>query len=226
MSLSEKVSPLIWWLIIIMLTAIGSSDVHLAGNYTGNGEFSSYSEGIDHKLAASATGPSEYYLEVDLADAMSSSVFHGLAANRSAAFVTRTPEYNLRVRDASDFRGTADLSRESTIETGERIITEVTNESLVQVTETVYTDAAVATSIRGSAGQFAEDIDISYAGKARALKLRELDGNGSFNLTTDLTLSGQQIKRDFGLLNETEAFDRRSAMACDPETGVGPMGGI
>ena len=225
MILSEKISPLIWWLILVLLTTTGSADVHLAGNYTGDGSVSSYSEGIYHKLAASAEGPCELFLQVDLSE-RNSSVFQGLEAKDGAGFVARTPEYNLRARDAKDFRGTADLSRESTVETTERIITEVTNDSLVQVIETTYTDATVAASIQGSAGQFSEDIDISYAGKARAMKLRELDGSGRFNLTTDLTLSGQQIKRDFGRLNETEAFDRRSMMAYDLESGVGPMGGI
>jgi len=226
MILSEKISPLMWGMIIILLTAIGCADVHLAGNYTGTGTVSSWSDGPDHKLSASATGPSELYLQVDLADSKNSSVFQGLLAEQDAAFVARTPEYTLRVRDASDFRGTADLQRESTIEVTEEIITEVSNDSLVQITETVYTDASVLTSIQGSAGQFSEDIDISYAGKARALKLRELDGSGNFSLDTTLQLSGQQIKKGFGLLNETEAFDRRTVIAVDPETGVGPMGGI
>ena len=225
MILSEKISPLMWGMIIILLTAIGCADVHLAGNYTGTGTVSSWSDGPDHKLSASATGPSELYLQVDLADSKNSSVFQGLLAEQDAAFVARTPEYTLRVRDASDFRGTADLQRESTIEVTEEIITEVSNDSLVQITETVYTDASVLTSIQGSAGQFSEDIDISYAGKARALKLRELDGSGNFSLETDLRLSGQQVKRDFGVLSEPEALDK-TIPATDPETGVGPMGGI
>ena len=224
-----KIDPTkVWWLIIALwIIPLALADVHLASNITtSGGAWSAYSEGIDHKLSASATGPSELYLQVDLADSKNSSVFQGLQAEQDAAFVARTPEYTLRVRDASDFRGTADLQRESTIEVTEEIITEVSNDSLVQITETVHTDASVLTSIQGSAGQFSEDIDISYAGKARAMKLRELDGSGRFNLTTDLTLSGQQIKRDFGRLNETEAFDRRSMMAYDLESGVGPMGGI
>jgi len=219
----ELISHLIWLLILICAAPV-LADVHLAGNYTGNGMISSYSEGTAHKLAASAEGPCELFLQVDLSDSRNSSVFQGLQAEMEASFLARTPEYNLRVRDASDFYGTADLQRESTIETTEELITEVTNDSLVQVTETVYTDAAVDVSIKGN-GQFSEDIDISYAGKARALKLRELDGSGNFSLETDLRLSGQQVKRDFGVLSEPEALDK-TIPATDPETGVGPMGGI
>lgn len=221
-----KIDPTkVWWLIIALwIIPMALADVHLAGNYTGDGQISSYSEGTAHKLAASASGLSELFVQVDLSDSRNSSVFQGLQAEREASFVARTPEYNLRVRDASDFYGTADLQRESTIETTEEIITEVTNDSLVQVTETMYTDAAVDVSIKGN-GQFSEDIDISYAGKARALKLRELDGSGNFSLDTTLQLSGQQVKRDFGVLSEPEALDK-TIPATDPETGVGPMGGI
>jgi len=222
-----KIDPVkIWWLIIILLPG-ALADVHLASNITtSGGAWSAYSEGIDHKLSASSDGgPSEYVLEADLADALSSSVRQGLIAGKNVSFVARSPEYTIRVRDASDFYGLVDLSRERTIEETREIITEVTNDSLVQITQTIFTDAAIETSIRGN-GKFSEDIDISYPGKARSLKLRDLDGSGNFSLNTSLQLSGQQIKRDFGLLNETEMFDRRVIMATDPETGVGPMGGI
>lgn len=223
MVLSEIISPLIWWLILVC-AAPALADVHLAGNYTGDGIYSSYSGGTSHKLAAGGMGPIEHYISIDLSDSRNSSAFQGLNASQDAFFDARTPEYSLSVRNAKDFYGTADLQRESTIETTEEIITEVTNDSLVQVTETVYSDAAVDVSITGN-GNISEDIDISYAGKARALKLRELDGSGNFSLETDLRLSGQQVKRDFGVLSEPEALDK-TIPATDPETGVGPMGGI
>lgn len=220
----ELISPLIWCLILVCAAPV-LADVHLAGNYTGDGTFSSYSEGTAHKMAAGGSGLCEYALILDLDNGRNSSAFQGLNASQDASFVARTPEYNLRIRDAKEFSGTADLQRESTIETTEEVITEIINDTLVQVTTTVLTDAYVRTSIRGN-GQFSEDIDITYAGKARAMKLRKLDGFGNFSLDTTLQLSGQQVKRDFGLLNETEMFDRRSEMAYDPETGIGPMGGI
>jgi hypothetical protein len=211
-------------IILIALLPMAQADVHLAGNYTGNGTISSYSEGPSHKLSASAVGPSELFLQVDLPDSLTSSAFQGLQAEKDASFVARTPEYTLRVRDAKDFRGTVDLSRESTIEETEEIITEA-NGSLKQITETTFTDTAVATFIQGSSGRFSEDIDVSYAGKARALKLRELDGSGNFSLATDLTLSGALVKRDFGILNETEAFDK-TIIATDAETGSGALEGV
>lgn len=226
LKLEPKINPLIGWMIMVYLISTAGASVHLTGNYTGDGKISSYSEGKDHRLAAGATGPSELYLQVDM-DGLDSSAFQGLNASQDGSFVARTPEYNLRVRDASEFHGTADLSRESEIEETRELIAEY-NDTLVRTTRTVLTDAAVATSIRGN-GQFSEDIDITTIGKARALKLREMDGNGSFNLTTDLTLSGVQIKRDFGLLNETEAFDRRVVMAYGvDEDGVitQPLGGV
>lgn len=203
------------------------ADVHLASNITtSGGVWSAYSEGIDHKLSASSEGgQSEYVLEADLADALSSSVRQGLVAQGNASFSARSPEYSVRVRDASGFYGLVRLSRESTIEETEEIVTEVPNGSLVQQIQTILTDASIETSVRGK-GTFAEDIDISYPGKGRSLKLRELDGSGNFSLNTSLQLSGQQIKRGFGLLNETEMFDRRVIMAYDTETGSGPMGGI
>lgn len=224
-----KIDPTkVWWLIIALwIIPMALADVHLASNITtSDGEWSAYSEGIDHKLSASSDGgPSEYVLEADLADALSSSVRQGLIAQDNASFSARSPEYSVRVREASGFYGLVSLSRESTIEETEEIVTEVPNGSLVQRIRTVLTDASIETSVRGK-GTFAEDIDISYPGKARSLKLRDLDGSGNFSLNTSLQLSGQQIKRDFGLLNETEMFDRRVIMATDPETGVGPMGGI
>ena len=129
------------------------------------------------------------------------------------------------VRDASDFYGTVRMNRESSEEITEEIVTEVPTGSLVQDISTILTDANVDASVRGD-GIFAEDIDVAYTGKARAMKLRELDGSGNFSLNTSLQLSGVQIKRGFGLLNETEMFDRRVEMAYDKENGTGPMGGI
>lgn len=203
------------------------ADVHLASNITtSGGAWSAYSVGVDHKLSASSEGgPSEYVIVADLADSRNSSVWHGLIAPGKASFSARTPEYDLRVNGASDFHGIVRLNRESTAEEVREIITEVPNGSLVTTTTTIYTDASIETSIQGQ-GKFSEDIDIAYAGRGRALKLRELNGSGNFSLNTSLQLSGAQIKRDFGMLNETEAFDRRVILATDPETGVGPMGGI
>lgn len=224
-----KIDPTkVWWLIIALWISAALADVHLASNITtSGGSWSSYSEGIDHKLSASSEdGPSEYVLTTDLADSRNSSVWQGLISGGKANFGARTPEYALRVRDASDFYGTVRLGRESTAEEVREIITEVPNGSLVTTTTTIYTDANIETSVRGD-GQFWEDIDIAYAGRGRALKLRELDGSGNFSLNTSLQLSGQQIKRDFGLLNESERLmDLGTELAYDHETGVGPMGGI
>ena len=225
-----KLDPVkIWWLIIAMwIIPMALADVHLASNITtSDGEWSAYSEGTDHKLSASSKdGPSEYVIVADLADSRNSSVWHGLISKGKAGFGARSPEYNLRVKDASDFYGTVRLSRESTAEEVREIITEVPNGSLVTTTTTIYTDANIETSVRGD-GQFWEDIDVAYAGRARALKLRELDGSGNFSLNTSLQLSGAQIKRDFGLLNESERLmDLGTELAYDHETGVGPMGGI
>lgn len=225
-----KLDPVkVWWLIIALwIIPMALADVHLASNITtSGGSWSAYSEGIDHKLSASSEGgPSEYVIVADLADSRNSSVWQGLIAPVNASFVARTPEYSLRVRDASDFYGTVRLGRESTAEEVREIITEVPNGSLVTTTTTIYTDANIETSVRGD-GQFWEDIDIAYAGRGRALKLRELDGSGNFSLNTLLQLSGQQVKRDFGLLNESERLmDLGAELAYDHETGVGPMGGI
>lgn len=215
-------------MIIAVLLPLALADVHLASNITtSGGAWSAYSEGTDHKLSASSDGgPSEYVLVADLADSRNSSIWQGLIAPAKASFVARTPEYSLRVRDASDFYGTVRLGRESTAEEVREIITEVPNGSLVTTTTTIYTDANIETSVRGD-GQFWEDIDIAYAGRGRALKIRELDGSGNFSLNTSLQLSGQQVKRDFGLLNESERLmDLGTELAYDHETGVGPMGGI
>lgn len=204
------------------------ADVHLASNITtSDGAWSAYSDGVDHKLSASSEGgPSEYVIVADLADSRNSSVWHGLIAPGKASFSARTPEYDLRVNGASDFHGIVRLNRESTAEEVREIITEVPNGSLVTTTTTIYTDASIETSIQGQ-GKFSEDIDIAYAGRGRALKLRELDGTGNFSLNTSLQLSGQQVKRDFGLLNESERLmDLGTELAYDHETGVGPMGGI
>lgn len=225
-----KIDPTkVWWLIIALwIIPLALADVHLASNITtSGGAWSAYSEGIDHKLSASSEdGPSEYVLVADLADSRNSSIWQGLIAPGKASFVARTPEYSLRVRDASDFYGTVRLNRESTAEEVREIITEVPNGSLVTTTTTIYTDASIETSIQGN-GRFSEDIEIAYAGRGRALKLRELDGTGNFSLNTSLQLSGQQIKRDFGLLNESERLmDLGTELAYDHETGVGPMGGI
>jgi len=204
------------------------ADVHLASNITtSDGAWSAYSDGVDHKLSASSEGgPSEYVIVADLADSRNSSVWHGLIAPGKASFSARTPEYDLRVNGASDFHGIVRLNRESTAEEVREIITEVPNGSLVTTTTTIYTDASIETSIQGN-GRFSEDIEIAYAGRGRALKLRELDGTGNFSLNTSLQLSGQQVKRDFGLLNESERLmDLGTELAYDHETGVGPMGGI
>ena len=224
-----KIDPtkVLWLIIALWIIPVALADVHLASNITtSDGAWSAYSEGIDHKLSASSEGgPSEYVIVADLADSRNSSVWHGLIAPGKASFSARTPEYDLRVNGASDFHGIVRLNRESTAEEVREIITEVPNGSLVTTTTTIYTDASIETSIQGQ-GKFSEDIDIAYAGKARALKLRELDGSGNFSLNTSLQLSGVQIKNGFGLLNETEMFDRRVEMAYDKENGTGPMGGI
>jgi hypothetical protein len=225
-----KIDPTkVWWLIIALwIIPMALADVHLASNITtSGGSWSAYSEGIDHKLSASSEGgPSEYVIVADLADARNSSVWHGLISGGKADFGARSPEYNLRVRDASDFYGTARLSRESEPEEIREIITEVPNGSLVTTTTIIHTSAAIDSSVKGN-GQFSEDIEIAYAGRGRALKLRELDGTGNFSLNTSLQLSGAKIKRDFGILNESERLmDLGTELAYDHETGVGPMGGI
>ena len=225
-----KIDPVkIRWLIIALwIIPVALADVHLASNITtSDGAWSAYSDGVDHKLSASSEGgPSEYVIVADLADSRNSSVWHGLIAPGKASFSARTPEYDLRVNGASDFHGIVRLNRESTAEEVREIITEVPNGSLVTTTTTIYTDASIETSIQGQ-GKFSEDIDIAYAGRGRALKLRELNGSGNFSLNTSLQLSGAQIKRDFGLLNESERLmDLGTELAYDHETGVGPMGGI
>ena len=219
-----------FWIMMIIAAALplALADVHLASNITtSDGAWSAYSEGADHKLSASSEGgPSEYVLVADLADSRNSSVWQGLISGGKANFGARSPEYTLGVRGASGFYGTVRLNRESTAEEVREIITEVPNGSLVTTTTTIYTDASIETSIQGN-GRFSEDIEIAYAGRGRALKLRELDGTGNFSLNTSLQLSGQQIKRDFGLLNESERLmDLGTELAYDHETGVGPMGGI
>ncbi len=225
-----KIDPVKTWWLIIALWIIPAvlADVHLASNITtSDGMWSAYSEGIDHKLSASSdSGPSEYVLVADLADSRNSSVWQGLIAPGKASFSARSPEYDLRVKDASDFYGTVRLSRESELDEIREIITEVPNGSLVTTTTIIYTDASIETSVQGK-GKFSEDIDIAYSGRGRALKLRELDGVGNFSLNTSLRLSGQQVKRDFGLLNESERLmDLGTELAYDHDTGVGPMGGI
>ncbi len=225
-----KIDPTIvlWLIIALWIIPIALADVHLASNITtSDGKWVAYSEGTDHKLSASSKdGPSEYVIVADLADSRNSSVWHGLIAPGKASFSARSPEYSLQVKDASGFYGTVRLSRESTAEEMREIITEVPNGSLVTTTTTIYTDASIETSIQGQ-GKFSEDIDIAYAGRGRALKLRELDGSGNFSLNTSLLLSGAQIKRDFGILNESERLmDLGTELAYDHETGVGPMGGI
>ena len=219
-------------MIIAAALPLALADVHLASNITtSDGEWSAYSEGIDHKLSASSEGgPSEYILEADLADALSSSVRQGLIAKKNATFSARSPEYTIRVRDASDFYGLIALSRESESEEIREIITEVPSGSLVNTTRIIHTTADIETSVRG-VGSFSEDIDIATIGKkGRTLKLRELDGSGNFSLNTSLQLSGIpgiQIKRDFGRLNESEKLmNKGTELAYDHETGVGPMGGI
>ena len=219
-----------FWIMMIIAAALplALADVHLASNITtSDGAWSAYSEGVDHKLSASSEdGPSEYVIVADLADARNSSVWHGLISGGKANFGARSPEYTLGVRGASGFYGTVRLNRESTAEEVREIITEVPNGSLVTTTTTIYTDASIETSIQGN-GRFSEDIEIAYAGRGRALKLRELDGTGNFSLNTSLQLSGAQIKRDFGILNESERLmDLGTELAYDHETGVGPMGGI
>jgi hypothetical protein len=226
-----KIDPVkIRWLIIALwIIPMALADVHLASNITtSDGTWSAYSEGSDHKLSASSEGgPSEYILEADLADALSSSVRQGLIAEKNATFSARSPEYTLRVRDASEFYGLIALSRESESEEIREIITEVPSGSLVNTTRIIHTTADIETSVRG-VGSFSEDIDIANIGKkGRTLKLRELDGSGNFSLNTSLQLSGIQIKRDFGRLNESERLmDLGTELAYDHETGVGPMGGI
>lgn len=226
-----KIDPTIvlWLIIALWIIPIALADVHLASNITtSDGKWVAYSEGTDHKLSASSEGgQSEYILEADLADALTSSVRQGLIAGKNASFAARSPEYSICVRDASDFYGLVALDRESTIEETEEIVTEVPNGSLVQHIRTLFTDASIETSVRGK-GEFSEDIDIANIGKkGRTLKLRELDGSGNFSLNTSLQLSGIQIKRDFGLLNESEKLmDKGTELAYDHETGVGPMGGV
>ena len=225
-----KIDPTkVWWLIIALwIIPMALADVHLASNITtSDGEWSAYSEGVDHKLSASSEdGPSEYVIVADLADSRNSSVWQGLISGGKANFGARSPEYTLGVRGASGFYGTVRLNRESTAEEVREIITEVPNGSLVTTTTTIYTDASIETSIQGN-GRFSEDIEIAYAGRGRALKLRELDGTGNFSLNTSLQLSGAQIKRDFGILNESERLmDLGTELAYDHETGVGPLGGI
>ena len=224
-----KIDPTkgLWLIIALWIIPVALADVHLASNITtSDGAWSAYSDGVDHKLSASSEGgPSEYVIVADLADSRNSLVWHGLIAPGKASFSARSPEYSLRVRDASDFYGIVRMNRESSEEITEEIVTEVPTGSLKQEMSTTLTDANVETSVRGD-GRFSEDIDVAYAGKARALKLRELDGSGNFSLNTSLQLSGVQIKNGFGLLNETEMFDRRVEMAYDKENGTGPMGGI
>jgi len=225
-----KIDPtkVLWLIIALWIIPVALADVHLASNITtSDGAWSAYSEGIDHKLSASSEGgPSEYVIVADLADSRNSSVWQGLIAPGKASFSARTPEYDLRVNGASDFHGIVRLNRESTAEEVREIITEVPNGSLVTTTTTIYTDASIETSIQGQ-GKFSEDIDIAYAGRGRALKLRELNGSGNFCLNTSLQLSGAQIKGDFGHLNESERLmDLGTELAYDHETGVGPMGGI
>ncbi len=77
-----KIDPTkVWWLIIALwIIPMALADVHLASNITtSDGEWSAYSEGVDHKLSASSEdGPSEYVLVADLADSRNSSVWQGL----------------------------------------------------------------------------------------------------------------------------------------------------
>jgi hypothetical protein len=212
------------WLIIVLAPA-ALADVHFVSDFRSDGgEFSSYSEGIDHKISASGTGNSNYRLVADLESSMQSDVRQEINSTKGS-FSARTPEYFLRIRKATNLTAASSLSRESTVEESEQIVTEVENGSLVQTITTTYTDAAIDISARGD-GYLAEDITIAYPGKGRALKLRELDANGAFNLSTTVTLSGESTMKGFGRLNETEYFDRRHVLATDPETGNGPLGGI
>ena len=204
---------------------IALADVHFASDFeTTDGKFYAYSEGTDHKISASGTGASDYSITANLSDARNSNVWHGIKA-KSGSYTTRTPEYDLRIRDARNLYAVSAITRESTEEETEEVITEKESGPLVTITRTVLTDASVDVSARGD-GVLSEDISIAYAGKARSLKLRELDTDGNFTLNTTLDLSGQQVFRGFSLLNETELFDRRVIMATDNETGTGPMGGI
>jgi hypothetical protein len=220
-------TKLFFVIFFLTMTVFGAqAGVQLTGNYTGNGEFTSYSEGVSHKTEASAAGYSEYSLIVDMEDGRNSTVFQGLSATKNASFVATTPEYDLRIKDATNFYGTTDMGRESIISVDREVITEVDNGSLVQTTTKIATGAYVATDVSGSSGMFSEDIDIASGDKGRTLKLREIEGNGSFSLETNLTLSGDQVKRDFGVLNETEMLTRGVKIKTDDENGFGVLRGV
>lgn len=196
----------------LALLQVASATVYLASDFeSGDSESQFYtrSEGVDFIVSGGFKGQGNYSIVADLGGWNKSDVWHGLDSPQGikTSFRSSTPEYDLRVTNATNFFGTSRLSRESEVIVEEEVITE-SNDSLVQTTETTFTKAQVETNVRGN-GDLKEDISISYPGKARTLKLRELDFDGkNFSLQTNLSLSGQQIKRDFGVLNESEAFDK------------------
>ena len=200
--------------ILFLLLAPALASVNLASDFVSTGEnsaFSSYSEGVDHKISASAIGPVEYSMLVDAPSAGNSTVFSGINATNQktvASFMSQSPEYKVSIKDARSLYATSKLGRERTVEFEEEVITEAINDSLVQITETVYTTSIANTVARGS-GSIDEDVYMSYGGKARRLHLREFNATGNFSLNTSMTMNGEQTMQSFQVLNEpTKAFDK------------------
>lgn len=202
----------IYFIAVMLLIATASSDVYLATDFkTDNGYTSSYSEGPDHKMSVEFNGAGEYSIVNDVTSPGNSSTwsgFNSLDNKTLASYSAKSNEYSVNVKDARNLHATVLLHRERTVEFAEEVITEVTNDSLVQTTEQVFTTSNANVDISGN-GSIREHITISSAGRARVYDLRDFSSVGNFSLNTTFTADGQQIKRSFGVIDEeTKSFNR------------------
>jgi len=200
------------FLVAFVLISVANASVYLASDFESkdkDSEFYTRSEGIDFIVSGGFKGAGNYSIVADLGQWNESKVWHGLdsPSGIKTSFRSSSPEYDLRVTNATNFYGTTSLSRESEVIIKEELIPE-RDGTLVETTKTTFTTAQIVADVRGN-GDLKEDISISYPGKARTLKLKEIDFNGkNFSLQTNLSLQGEQAKKSFGVLNESERRDK------------------
>jgi hypothetical protein len=204
MILSEKISPLIWWLVLVLVIIPTSGLIDFrAQGMADNGVLDLEGDAYHIRIAARAEGPVSFGTTQKI-DTDKSNVFLGLDAPGEGSVMWKSPIQDFRGNGSGLLVEMSGSYSSITTITEDELIDEVLEE---KIWEKVTTRQDLATSdidARGN-GSFRNRLYGAYPGKGRFWKISDITISGqNTSARFLLNASGQNVKREWGIIEEEE----------------------
>ena len=203
MKLEPKISPLIWWPIIIFSTSIGTASMSIAYDAVCNGQCSANIESDlgNARTLISGEGPIAASQAIQFEPDLYSST--SLVDADKGKFQIRTNEISLR-SDARNLKAAAKLDYNTAQILGSpEIVEDEDGNAWLEIENRTLHHESLRLQLTGN-GSLDEEVIIAVGLRNRKVFDMSQDGNFSFNQS--LQLSGLEMKRSFSMLPEPDSM--------------------